>query len=147
MELVMEVRKYTPGQSQAVSSLRVARITNIWQSPLLVAALMPPSTAYMCALVCRERGTKYFLVGRRSNTEVVKEPRNLVELRIASLAAATRRRHLMTSEKPLCKFVHGHECTVAPGHCTGAQKVRQTIFKQAEAKCATRFEFLNSNLE
>lgn len=51
----MEVRKYTPGQGQAVSSLRVARITNIWQSPLLVAALMPPSAASMCALVCGER--------------------------------------------------------------------------------------------
>lgn len=102
------VRKYTPEQSQAVSSLRVARIMNIWQSPLLVAALMPPSTDYMCALVCRQRGTKYFLVGRRSNTVVVEEPRNLVELRIALLAAATRRRHLMTSE-PLRKFVHGHE--------------------------------------
>lgn len=98
---------------------------------------MPPSAACMCA----GRGTKYFLVGRRSNTEVVKEPRNLVELRIASLAAAARRRHLMTPEKPLRKFVHGHECIVAPGHCTGAQKVRRTIFEQAEAKCATRCEF------
>lgn len=48
MESVMEVRKYTPSPGQAVSSLRVARIANIWQSPLLVAALMPPSAACVC---------------------------------------------------------------------------------------------------
>lgn len=61
---------HCPGR--AMSSLRVARITNIWQGPLLMAALMPPSVA--CMWRVRVHGgarTKpaRFLVGRRSNTE------------------------------------------------------------------------------
>jgi len=43
----------------------------------------------VCMRVCvRKEAQKHFLVGRRSNTEVVKEPRNFVELRIAPLPVA-----------------------------------------------------------
>jgi len=96
--VAMEVRNIAQGR--AMSSLRAARITNIRQRPLLVTTLMLLSIARVCVCVCvcarvrarvcsecAEKGTKRFLVGRRSNTEVVKEPRNFVELRIASLSA------------------------------------------------------------
>lgn len=129
-----------------MSSLRgkgVARITNIWLRPLLVAALMPPSdkeraihgTRAHMRLVCgkrRKRETHKAAAAPSSSSSsswwVVAQiprslkPRNFVELRTASLSAS--RRHLMTPRGRYASLCMSRVQRGTPGHCTAPQKAR-----------------------